>query len=285
MRVAQNNLRAHVNQFIHKKQAAFEHFLVNQHAATRLGGDDQDDRHQVGCETRPGGVVNRQNGAVNKSIDFIVILGGDMQVVAPALQADTQFFEGGGYESELVNFRIFDRDFGLRHGGQSDETANFNHIRQAAVFCTLQAFDAFDVQQVRADAFNFRTHAHQHPAELLHIRFAGGVVNRSFSLRQYSGHHDICRARHRNFVHVDIRAAQAARWLLHVIDIVFVVVFEFRAELLQSVEVGIEASATDFIAAGFWERSASKPGEQRADKHHRSAQALSVAHKFCRAQV
>ncbi len=70
VRVAENDLSAHVDQFIGKKQAAFKHFLVHQHAAPRLGGDYENDRHQVGRETRPGRIVNRQDRTVDKRGDF-----------------------------------------------------------------------------------------------------------------------------------------------------------------------------------------------------------------------
>jgi hypothetical protein len=37
MGIAQNYLGAHINQFIHKKQPAFKHFLVDKHGSFGLG--------------------------------------------------------------------------------------------------------------------------------------------------------------------------------------------------------------------------------------------------------
>ena len=41
MRVAQDDLGAHVNQLVDEKQAALKHLLVHQHTAARLGGRDE----------------------------------------------------------------------------------------------------------------------------------------------------------------------------------------------------------------------------------------------------
>src|SRR5580704_1492261 len=41
MRIAQNNLSTHINQFIYEEQAAFKHFLMHQDATPCLSGNDQ----------------------------------------------------------------------------------------------------------------------------------------------------------------------------------------------------------------------------------------------------
>ena len=51
-----------------------------------------------------------------------------------------------------------DGNIGLGHGGESDETADFDHIRKDAVMCTSQCRDSLDDQQVGTDALNVGTH-------------------------------------------------------------------------------------------------------------------------------
>ena len=53
MGVTKDNLCAHINQFIHKKEAALKHFLMYQHSAFCLSGNDEYYREQIGSETRP----------------------------------------------------------------------------------------------------------------------------------------------------------------------------------------------------------------------------------------
>lgn len=43
VRVAQDNLCSHVDEAVHKEEAAFEHFLVNEHCALCLGGHHEHD--------------------------------------------------------------------------------------------------------------------------------------------------------------------------------------------------------------------------------------------------
>ena len=43
VRVTENDLCAHVDQFVHEKEPAFEHLLVDKYTSLCLGGGDQDD--------------------------------------------------------------------------------------------------------------------------------------------------------------------------------------------------------------------------------------------------
>ena len=53
VRVAKDDLRPHVDQLIHKEQAAFEHLLMDQHTTDSLGGNHQEDTQQVRRKSRP----------------------------------------------------------------------------------------------------------------------------------------------------------------------------------------------------------------------------------------
>lgn len=60
--VAENYLCAHINEVVHKEKAAFEHFLMNEHAALALGGNYQNHRQEVWRESGPWSISDRQNG-------------------------------------------------------------------------------------------------------------------------------------------------------------------------------------------------------------------------------
>src|SRR5690554_782195 len=77
VRIAEDDLRAHVDEFIDEKQSAFEHFLVNQYRAFGLGGHHENDAQQVGGESGPRMVGNGHDGAVDVAVDGVSILGGD----------------------------------------------------------------------------------------------------------------------------------------------------------------------------------------------------------------
>ena len=72
---------------------------------------------------------------------------------------------------------IFNRYLRTGHRRKANERANLNHVGQHTVFGTIQTGYPFNGKQIRTNARNFGTHAVQHFAKLLQIRFAGGVVN------------------------------------------------------------------------------------------------------------
>ena len=51
--------------------------------------------------------------------------------------------------------------------------------------------DAFDGEEVGADALNAGTHAHEHTAELLEVGFAGGVVDGGGAMGGDGCHDDV----------------------------------------------------------------------------------------------
>lgn len=53
MRVTQNDLRSHIDKFIHEKQTALEHLLMNQDATFRLCRHNEEYAQQVGSQSRP----------------------------------------------------------------------------------------------------------------------------------------------------------------------------------------------------------------------------------------
>ena len=89
MRVTKDNLRSHVDQLIHKEQAALEHLLMDQHATDSLGGNHQEDTQQVRRKSWPGSIGYRHDRTVDKSIYFVRIMCRNMDIIAYLFDSDT----------------------------------------------------------------------------------------------------------------------------------------------------------------------------------------------------
>ena len=139
-----------------------------------------------------------------------MVVARNVDVVAPLLELYAHTGELGRYDAQILERHVADRDFAPGHRGHADEAAHFDHVRKQRMRRSVQSLHAVDDEQVRRDARDQRAHAVQHPAELLDIRFAGGVVDRRAPLGQYGGHHDIGRAGHRRLVEQHVAAFQAA---------------------------------------------------------------------------
>ena len=73
---------------------------------------------------------------------------------------------------------------------------------------SVQLVYSFDSQEVGGDAFYLSSHPVQHSAKLLHVGFAGGVVDGGLAFGKDGCHYDIGSARYRCFVQQHIAALQ-----------------------------------------------------------------------------
>ena len=96
VRVAQNDLRSHVYQFVHEEEAAFKHLLMNQHAAFRLCGNYQQYAQQVRRQSGPGRIGYCHDRTVYEGFYLISILGRHINIIAPLFHFDTQTSETVG---------------------------------------------------------------------------------------------------------------------------------------------------------------------------------------------
>ena len=138
MRVAEDDLRTHVDELVGEEQAALEHLLMDQDAAFGLGGRHQNNGQQIRRETWPRCVRYGEDGAVDEGFNLVRILRRHEDVVAAALEFDSEFLENLGNDTELVVRHVLDGDFTLGHGRQPDEAADLNHVGQAAVVGTAE---------------------------------------------------------------------------------------------------------------------------------------------------
>src|SRR5690606_33548886 len=101
--ITEYDLGPHFNEFVHKEKTAFEHFLMQQHGSSGLGGHHQDNTEQVGGESGPGMIGNGKDGSIYKSLNDIAFLSGYQQIIALKFQGNPQAFKGLGDEAQLLS--------------------------------------------------------------------------------------------------------------------------------------------------------------------------------------
>ena len=100
VRITEDDLRAHVNQFVHKEKTGFEHLLVDKNRAFCLCGYHEKDRQQVRRQTRPRRIGHRKNRAIEEGLNLIVFLCRNNEIIPFFLNADSQTAERIGNDSK-----------------------------------------------------------------------------------------------------------------------------------------------------------------------------------------
>ena len=108
VRVAEDDLCTHINQFIDKEETRFEHLLVNEHGAFRLGSDHKEDGEQVRRETGPRSIRHSEDRAVKERLDLIMLLGRNNDIVTIYINTDTETTESIGDNTEVAITNILD---------------------------------------------------------------------------------------------------------------------------------------------------------------------------------
>ena len=212
-----------------------------------------------------------------------MLLCGHKYIVPSLFQTDTQTTETVRNDSQIFIRHILDGNFTSRHGSHSDETADFNHIWKHPMRTTFQAGYAFDGKQVRCDTRNLSSHAIQHPAQLLQIRFTGCIVNRCHPFGQYSSHHNIGRTGHRSLIQQHISAFQLLG--IDTKTTIHGIIFKRGTQFLNTQEVRIQTATSDFITTRFRNHCLSEASYQRAYQHHRTTQFRATVQEVITLQV
>ena len=121
VRVAEDDLRTHIDELVDKEETRLEHLLMDEDDAACLGGSDEEDGQKVGREARPGCVGNGHDGAIDERVDLIMVVGWYIEVVAALFDGDAETTEGIGNDSEVGHRDVGDGEFGARHGSHTDE--------------------------------------------------------------------------------------------------------------------------------------------------------------------
>ena len=121
VRVAEDDLRTHIDELVDEEESRLEHLLMDKDDAACLGGSDEEDGQKVGREARPGCVGNGHDGAIDERVDLIMVVGGYIEVVAALFDGDAETTEGIGNDAEVGHGDVGDGEFGARHGSHTDE--------------------------------------------------------------------------------------------------------------------------------------------------------------------
>ncbi len=107
MRITQDYLRPHIDEFIHEEQPAFKHLLMDQHAAFRLCCKHKNNTDQVRCEARPWCISNSKYRSIHKSFYLIRFLGRHDDIIIPPHQADTHTLKYSWDQAKAIVVHIF----------------------------------------------------------------------------------------------------------------------------------------------------------------------------------
>ena len=99
---------AHIDEFVDEEEAAFKHFLMEEHGAACLCGHDEEYAEEVGGESWPGGVGHCHEGTVDEAVDLIVVVARNVDVVAFHFEVDAQAGEGIGDDAQVADGGVFD---------------------------------------------------------------------------------------------------------------------------------------------------------------------------------
>ena len=255
MRVTEDDLRAHRNQLVYKEEPALVHLFVDDDRALGLGGCDQGDAHQVGRERGPRRIVDLGHRAAEIGANVQILTVFDDQGVAFVRRRVGRFLHMHAHtqpvdKDHLHHAQVFghhadDAQLAGRDGAQADVAADLDIIGADVCFAAVQPFLAVDDQRVAADAFDGAAHARQHPAEILHVRLAGGVAQDRSAVGQGGSHDAVLRGRNRRLVEQNVAAHQPA-----VGDqLEFAVVVHGHAEAAENLKMRVDAPAANVVAA------------------------------------
>ncbi len=200
VRVAENNLCAHINEFVDEEQTALKHFLMEEHRSPRLRGHHDEHREQVGSQSWPRRIGECHDGAVNEGVHLIVFLLRDVEVVVLFTDFDAQPPESVGNDAEVTQRHVLDAYAVAHHGGHPDERSYLNHVGQQPVFRAMKMIGTDNGEQVGTDAADGSPHAVEQVAELLDIGFTGGIVDSGRAFGEHCRHNDIGRSRDRSLI-------------------------------------------------------------------------------------
>ena len=266
MRIAEDDPRAHRHELVDEEQPVLEHLLEDQDGAPRLRRDRQRDRRQVGREPGPGAVLDLRDLGAQVVADHELLPGRDAHGRPLDLVADAEPLEAGPDRDEVLGLDVLDHELPVGDGAEADEARDLDVVGADPPLTAVQALDAADAQHVRADPLDVGAERAQEPAEILHVRLAGGVRDDGLAAGEHGRHDGVLGAGDGRLVEEDRGAAKPGG--LHRVAALD---GHGRAELLERVHVRVEAAAADHVPAGRGHDRAAAAGEQRPGEQDRGA--------------
>src|SRR5262245_54341745 len=176
VRVAEDDPRPHVHELVHEEQPALEHLLEDQDDAPGLGRHRQGDRCEVGGKQGPWPVLDLRDLPTEIVLHDELLPGRHADTPPRGLDLHAKLSKGGKDGIEVVDARLVDRELTAGDRRQTDEARHLDVVGGDPPLASRQAIDPGDAKAIRTDALDPRTEPTQKAAEILHVRFAGGVV-------------------------------------------------------------------------------------------------------------
>ncbi len=261
--ITEDDARAHRHELVGEEQPALEHLLEHEHGATRLCRDDDRDRREVGRELRPGAVLDLRDRPAEIVDDPELLSRRHVNRVGFQLDLDPQAPQHREHRPEIVADDPVDRDLSARDGCHADEAPDLDVLGPDRVLAPREPVDTRHVEDVRADTLDLRATRDEGPAQVLHVRLAGGVRDHRLARRERRGHDRVLRRHHGGLVQVDVRSLERARELVALAEL------ERRTELLERVEVRVEPAPADHVASRRRHDGAADSPEQRPGEEER----------------
>jgi hypothetical protein len=185
-----------------------------------------------------------------------------LQAEAAELTADHQ---------QVHRLDVGDAQLAAGRRRQRHEAADLDVVGRDRVLGPGELVAPVHRHHVGTDAVDLGAHRAEQPSEVLHVGLAGSVGDRRRPGRQRRSHQGVLGAHHRGLVHEDRAGAEAVGGSAELDPAVAV---DAGAEILEGVEVGVEAPAADEIPARRRHPRLAEAGEQRAGEQERGADLL-----------
>ena len=156
------------------------------------------------------------------------------------------------------------------HGAGDQEGAGFDAVGYDAVLRAFQFAHALHADGGGPCAFNFCSHFVEQGGEVADFGFAGAVLQNGFTFGESGGHEQIFGAGDGDLVENNFRAFEAIGGGFDVA----VVLRDFCAELLESLDVQVDGAAADGATAGERDAGAAAAGDERPEDERGGAHGL-----------
>ena len=121
MRITEDDLGSHGNQFVHPEKSTFEHLLKDQDGSLTLGRSHSNNTCQICRKTRPWTIIDFGDPTWNIGFHFPLLCFGNNQIIPIGFGSDTDLFKHVANHREMFHPGVFNRQFTFCNGGKTDE--------------------------------------------------------------------------------------------------------------------------------------------------------------------
>ena len=102
VRIAEDNLCAHVDEFVSEEETALKHLLMEKYTSLRLRSHHDENRKEVGGKTGPRRICQCHKRTIDKRLNLIALSARDEQIVALHLNFNAESAESIGDNAQIA---------------------------------------------------------------------------------------------------------------------------------------------------------------------------------------